>query len=163
VSGSNHATEDDLAASFLNLRRGSHQGEPTIHKPALLLASLGCVAQGRPRLVPFEELEAIVTTGLARIGNPTQVRVHYPFWRLRNDGMWEVPEADQVISNRAGDVSARALRQAGARGGFAEAIFLRLRANPSLLESIAIALAAEAFPGTDRATALRAFGVMPGS
>lgn len=165
MSRSKHTAdvEDGLATTFLSLRRGSHQGVPTIHKPALLLASLGCVSRGRPRLVTFDELEGAVTKALAHIGTPTEVRVHYPFWRLRHDGMWEVPESDQIEPNKAGDVSSRALREAGARGGFAEPIFARLRERPALLESIAVALAAESFPGVDRAVVLRAFGVMPGS
>ena len=69
----------------------SRGDERAPHKPLLLLLVLGRKLQDLPDEVSFAEIEEKVTDLLVEFG-PFRQSYHpeYPFWRLQNDGIWEV-------------------------------------------------------------------------
>lgn len=147
-----------FVAQFVDLKRGHHQGRATPHKPALLLVAIARMLASKPRLAPFDELDADLGRAFRTLGLPA-VRTHYPFWRLRADRIWEVAEAERVKVSEAGDVTAQALRAAGALGGIVAGAFDRLQRDPETARTVAARLVELAFPDTDPATALAAFGL----
>lgn len=107
------------------------------HKPLLVLLALGRVQAGEERLQRFADLEKPLARLLREFGPPWPTTPLYPFWYLRNDRVWEVPEAGQ-LDTRAGKPEPRitALR-ATAHGGFPADIDSLLRAEPSLVRQAA--------------------------
>ena len=69
----------------------SHGGERAPHKPLLLLLILARKSRALPDEVTFTEIEDTVRDLLFEFG-PSRKSYHpeYPFWRLQNDGIWEV-------------------------------------------------------------------------
>lgn len=82
---------EDLVAALGDLVLHHHDGLVSVHKPLALLWTIGRVAGGGPRLVPWPEFRDNVGKLLAEFGpsysNPTP---QYPFWHLRSSaGLWE--------------------------------------------------------------------------
>src|SRR5262245_22127381 len=76
----------------LNLWKRGDQHAP--HKPLLVLYSLARWARGERGDLPFREAEPDLAALLREFGPPRQsYHPEYPFWRLRNDGVWEVSAA----------------------------------------------------------------------
>ena len=127
-------------------RRG---GQRAPHKPLLLLLALARVSRGRARLALYAEYHRDLERLLADFGPPR--RTHHPnmpFWRLQGDGLWDIPEAAGLRRGRGrgGDVSPRALVDAGARGGFPEAAHEVLAADRNLVEAAVTRLLEGHFP-----------------
>src|SRR5262245_4015435 len=72
------------------------------HKPLLVLLSLARLTQGKERLESFENLEGPLQRLLEQFG-PYRRRVHpeYPFWRLQNDRLWEVPNGSSLARRKS--------------------------------------------------------------
>jgi AAA domain (dynein-related subfamily) len=99
---------------------------PAPHEPLLLLLALSRARQGVPRLAPFSEYEQPLKELLVDIvGNGENAAD--PFWRLQNDGMWQVVRSDgsPVVGSgdSIGDPPMALLREEGVRGGLPEAAF----------------------------------------
>ena len=64
------------------------------HKPPLLLYALARSRRNRHRFIPYREVYAKLKQLLIDFG-PTRRSYHpeYPFWRLQNDGTWELKNA----------------------------------------------------------------------
>lgn len=136
---------DGAFASINTWRRGEQRA---VHKPLLLLVALGRVQRGEPRLVAFREVEQRLRELLKAYG-PYRKHDHpeYPFWRLQNDGFWEVPEADQ-LETRASNTDAKLteLRALGS-GGFMEGVQARLlEGGDSLVRQLARGVLRRHFP-----------------
>ena len=73
------------------------RGQRAPHKPLLVLLALGRVAQGEKRLARYEQdIERPLTDLLERFGPPRKkIHPEYPFGRLKNDGLWEIPDGDR--------------------------------------------------------------------
>ena len=142
------------------------QGEARApHKPLLLLWALARIQRGEERLFSYADLEEPLANLLVDFG-PSRRSYHpeYPFWRLQNDGIWEIPERELLIEaisdrRRQGDVPPAILHQHRARGGFSEEIDARLRANPVLLERITHAILYAHFPASIHDDILDAVGM----
>jgi putative restriction endonuclease len=75
-----------------------------VHKPLLLLGLLERYELGLAGQVTFREVKEPLTQALVMFGPPVKhVHPHYPFWRLQNDGLWEVVGAEQIALNVSGD------------------------------------------------------------
>ena len=88
------------------------------HKVLLFLIAYKAYRQGHERLLSFEhniypELEKL----LLKLGND-KPRPEYPFWRLQNDGIWEVRIDNDITENNSGDVTKKQLFEVNACGGF---------------------------------------------
>jgi hypothetical protein len=142
------SSENEVVDAFRRVRSWTHGDRRAPHKPLLLLLALARVQRPDGRWLRFAEIEEQLRALLDAFGPPGSARnPHYPFWRLRNDGLWEVPDADLLESSQtsSGDVSLAAVRIANARGGFRAEIYDRLRSNPRLANSAATQLLADGF------------------
>ena len=85
---------------------------------------------GEPRLAPYKEADHALRTLLLDFG-PHRALPHteHPFWRLRNDGVWEVERAEQVTTTSKGDAHRRSLLDNDTHAGFPRAVHAALTAD----------------------------------
>ncbi len=124
------------------------RGERAPHKPLLLLIALARVAQGRDRLIKFDELDPILRRLLLQYGPPRQsVHPEYPFWRLQADEIWEVKSSRPLTQRRGNTDPLRSeLLKYGVEGGFPEDIWKEVHGDRALLERAARLLLDAHFP-----------------
>ena len=97
------------------LRVHTREGRRSPHKPLLLLYALAEQARNPQTRVKFEfsEAEKFLRKLLDEFWNPSSrgsYRVHYPFWRLREDNeIWEVYPYRKIIEDLT-DSNERPLR-----------------------------------------------------
>jgi putative restriction endonuclease len=131
------------------------------HKPLLLLYALGRCSRGEPRLTPYADVDRDLRSLLVQFG-PHRKSFHpeYPFWRLQNDGLWELRGAE-LVQPRASNNDAKKseLLKHQVEGGFTEPIFAALRAQPRLLAVITQRLLDESFPASMHEDILSAVGL----
>ena len=130
------------------MRQWSQGGQRAPHKPLLLLLALGRLSQGKPRLASYrDELAKPLARLLKRFGPPRKaVHPEQPFGRLRKDGLWVVPDAENLPTTASGDVLVSALGERNARGGFPESLHRQLQGDREIVESAASRLLADNFP-----------------
>jgi putative restriction endonuclease len=87
----------------LNVDRSGGARKP--HKPLLLLYAIARLVEDGQRSLPFEPTERDVGRLLERFAPPVKgrVRPEYPWWRMRNDGVWELSQAAGIPTNESGD------------------------------------------------------------
>jgi putative restriction endonuclease len=123
--------DDEILSRFAAVRQHVRHGIVAPNKPLTLLWALGRVELGEERLTPFSEAEPELQEWLGEYAGPGTV-ASYAFWRLQNDGIWEVVSTGD-LPPRSGDKEPRitALREHAA-GGFTKDVYERLVANPDL-------------------------------
>ena len=138
----------DLLARLASIRADSRAGRGAPHKPLLLLWALARVQRGEPRLASFvRAVDPEVSLLLAHFGGGEwQARPYVPFWRLRNDLIWEVPGSEGFGESPKGDVYISDLRKADARGGFIKPVQRALRRDHRLMHDAAKLLLDGHFP-----------------
>ena len=153
-------TPGELAGLFASLKVWKAQGRRAPYKPLLALWAIGRCLRSKERLVPYDEIARELSPLLRRFGPPRQhVRPGLPFWHLRSDGVWEVPEADQITETGSGDAHIGSLRRENARGGLPVDLFLALQQDRMRALDIAFALLDAHFPETLHEDILRAVGI----
>ena len=123
-------------------------GQRAPHKPLLVLLALGRVARGEERLGRYEQdIERPLTDLLKRFGPPRKV-IHpeYPFGRLRNDELWEIPGEESLSITKKGDLHRSGLIKHAVTGGFPEPIYELLLSDSGLVRQTVQALLYEHFP-----------------
>ena len=129
---------DELRNKFKELNVWSSDGKRAPHKPLLVLWGIGRCLRGKKRLTSFEDTQRSLTELLRRFGSQQAAKnPHYPFWRLRNSGIWEVPESDRISITPSGDAHRKSLENENAHGGFIEEIYNQLQADQDLATEIA--------------------------
>ena len=130
----------------VNLWRTRGQRAP--HKPLLVLLALARVVRGEERLARYEQdIERPLTDLLERFGPPRKaIHPEYPFSRLPNDGLWEIPGRESLPATRQGDLHRSGLVKHAVTGGFPEPIYELLRSDSDLVQQAAQALLYEHFP-----------------
>ena len=124
------------------------RGHRAPHKPLLVLLALGRVARREERLAHYEQdIERPLSDLLERFGPPRK-RIHpqYPFSRLPNDGLWEIPGVESLPATKQGDLHRSGLIAHGVKGGFPEPIHDLLLSDSELVQQAAQALLYEHFP-----------------
>lgn len=125
-------TEEGFLGCLKSLRTWKRQSEQAYHKPLLLLYAIRKAANCDDRLTPFGVLEYPLTRLLRKYGCcKPPYRPEYPFWRMQNDGVWEVTVDSSTSRTTDRDVPARWLRAHNAKGGFPHALYDLLRQNRS--------------------------------
>jgi len=118
------------------------------HKPLLLLYALSKCTRDGERKILYAEVDEKLKPLLEEFG-PTRKSHHteYPFWRLQNDGIWVVSDADK-LERRSSNTDAKKseLLKHAVSGGFSEPIFQALRQDPQLLLNVASLLLEKSFP-----------------
>ena len=138
----------------------SRAGKRAPHKPLLLLLALGRLSQGEDSL-SFSEYEGKLTELLREFG-PSRQSYHpeYPFWRLQNDGLWNVTSSTPMSPRQSNtDPPKSQLRLGHAVGAFPDNVRRKLLANPSLLAEVAQRILSAHFPETLHPDILEAVGL----
>jgi len=143
----------------LNVWRRHEERAP--HKPLLLLLALGRLQNQCDRLVPFEEIDEQLGSLLEEFGPPRRsVHPEYPFWRLQNDGLWEIEEKVHLTRRQGNTDPLRSeLLRFHIRGGFPESIYRILKSDPRLVGQIARELLDAHFPDSLRDEILQSVGL----
>jgi len=134
------------AVRNLNVWRRADEREP--HKPLLLLLALSRLQQGGDRPVSFSDVQQRLDHLLRQFGPPRKAyHPEYPFWRLQNDGLWQVTSATPLKSRASNtDPLKSELIEKRAEGGFSEPVWRLLKADPRLVDSIIRMILAAHFP-----------------
>jgi hypothetical protein len=94
---------EDFLAKLGSINRGGSASSPRRHKPLFLLLALSRAQHGRPTRMTYQEAAEELTPLLIAYAGTKQVAA-YPFWRLRNDQVWEVQGAAGLPTTTQGDV-----------------------------------------------------------
>ncbi len=156
-------TPGDLKSLFANLKVWHAHGWRAPNKPLLALWAIGRCLRNEARLAPYDEIAHELTALLRRFGPPRKrVNPDLPFWHLRSDGVWEVPEANRIAETVSGHAKVASLRREGAQGGLPTDVFLALQQDWETTLDIAYSLLDAHFPDTMHDDILRAVGINAG-
>ena len=157
------ADEKELRKRFLSLRQWQVGGRRAPHKPLLALWAIGRCLDGCERLAEFDTVRSDLTNLLKAFGPPSKVfHPEHPFWRMRNDNVWEIPREGLVKTTSQNDALVSSLRKQGIEAGFPVEIHQAFRQKPELAVSIALDLIDAHFPESLRNDILEAVGIEPG-
>jgi putative restriction endonuclease len=152
---------DALSAKFRQLQVWSRREERAPHKPLLILLALGKLQAGADRLLRFNDIEKPLTGLLSDFGPPRRSpHPEYPFWRLRNDGIWEVPRHSELKLKRNSDPLKSELLGLRIEGGFPEEIYTVLSRHPEIVRSVACEVLAAHFPDSLHESIANAVGIV---
>ena len=154
------AITKSLLAKFENLQvwRAGDQRAP--QRALLALWAIGRCLAGEPRLAPYEEADRALRVLLGDFGpHRARPRTERPFWRLRNDTLWEVEHEGLVTTTRKGDPHRRSLLENDIHAGFPRAVHEALTADKHLTKQIAHALVDAHFPASLHTEILNAAGI----
>ncbi len=153
----------DVLDQFRQLRIWSQGGKRAPHKPLLVLYALGRVLADKERLIAFKDLEPDLRDLLRDFGPKRQAyHPEYPFWRLVNDGIWQLTHADEVELRQSNtDAKKSELLRHGVQGGFKPDVYHILRADPALSVEVARELLDAHFPASLHEDILQAVGIEP--
>lgn len=155
-------TRAELLRRIADLSVWEREGQRAPHKPLLLLWALGRCARGEDRVTAYADVHEGVRPLLVEFGPPRRsYRTEYPFWYLRNDGLWEVHGVGdaRVREGKANEPTRGELLRVGATGGLVPEAYEMLRSEPRLLHEIAHELLTAHFPDTLHADVLAAVGL----
>lgn len=156
--------DEALLGRFDRISVRSRGGVRAPHKPLLLLLALEQARSGGERWLRFTAASKRLGELLGAFGSPSKKsRPDHPYWRLVNDGVWALPDAQalQARMNKNGDVPLKLLRELDARAGFPDDVHAQLAARPDLVDRIARRLVERNFPEAQRQDVLRAVGLSP--
>ena len=150
----------NLLERFSKLQIWSSKGQRAPHKPLLVLWGIGRCLRGERRLVSYREADRELAKLLSSFG-PHRKVVHTeaPFWRLQNDGVWEIRNANRVTVGAGGNAHKSSLLEQDIHAGFPKAIHAILQANEELSERVARSLVGAHFPWTLHDEILQAVGI----
>ena len=139
---------EQILQRFETLRQWGRDGERAPHKPLLVLYAIGKLLRGEDRLISYaEDIEENLRNLLREFGpRRDHYNPQFPFWRLQNDGIWEVSNANQIRQTTSGDPYITDLREHNAAGGFNETISEQLQSDSELTFEIVRSLLNAHFP-----------------
>jgi putative restriction endonuclease len=136
-------------------------GQRAPHKPLLALYALGRCYRKESRLTRYSDVDPVLKRLLIEFG-PTRKSYHpeYPFWRLQNDGIWQLRGAEKVARpNTGGNVKRADLLRFDVRGGLTEELYSVISKDQNLLIDIARNLLEANFPPSIHEDILQAVGI----
>ena len=139
---------EQILQKFETLRPGRSGGQRAPHKPLLALYAIGKLLRGEDRLISYaDDIEENLKNLLREFGpRYDRYNPHFPFWRLQNDGIWEVSDADKIGQTPSGDPHITDLRYYNVVGGFSETISDQLQNDSELTFEIIHSLLNAHFP-----------------
>ena len=151
---------ETIIQTFETLNLWRREGERAPHKPLLVLHAIGRLLRDGPRLIPYSEIDENLGRLLREFGpRRANYGTQYPFWRLRNDGIWEIPDADQIRQTASGDAFKSDLVRYDVSGGFYEDIAHQLQNDSTLSFEIIQNLLEAHFPSSLHEDILQAVGI----
>ncbi len=155
-------TSKDIMDKFQNMNPRKTEGEYSPHKPLLVLYAIAKLRRGEERLIPYSQVDEDLGKLLQEFGSNKMKRgTNYPFWRLRNDSIWEVTDEEQFLplQNNKGDISRKNLLYHNPSGGFHECITEKLQSDDILLSKIIDYVLDKYFDSTCHRDILQAVGI----
>ena len=138
---------EQILQRFENLRQWGSGGERAPHKPLLVLYAIGKLLRGGDRFILYTDTEEDLRNLLKEFGPwRPNYRPQDPFWRLQNDKIWEVSNANQIRQTTSGDPYITDLRKHNASGGFNKVISEQLQNDSELTFQIVHSLLNAHFP-----------------
>ena len=139
---------EQIIHRFETLRQWRSDGERAPHKPLLVLYAIGKLLRGEDRLISYTgDIEENLENLLREFGpRRDSYNPQFPFWRLQNDGIWEVSDADRIRLTDSGDAYITDLRNYNVSGGFNETISEQLQNDSELTFEIIHSLLDAHFP-----------------
>ncbi|MFY9225270.1 MAG: hypothetical protein WAQ98_21530 [Blastocatellia bacterium] len=151
--------EKELKQLFAKINVWKRGDERAPHKPLLLLMALA-KCRNNQRYISFAEVDKELKELLMDFGpNRQSYHPEYPFWRLQNDGIWQLQSADGINKAAKEDVSKKELLKRNVLGGFTQEIYDFIHSNPKLLHQIAQDLLDKSFPASIHEDILSAVGL----
>ena len=110
------------------------------HKPILILLFLERILNGHGDNFTFVELDHDLKKWLQKYGsnNASNTR-NEPFWRLKNDGIWDITAPAELIS-QSGAPTPNQLIEANVSTQLKDDLYQAIRSNPELIAQIAKSL-----------------------
>jgi len=110
--------------------------------------------------MPYEEIEKGLKGLLMAFGpGSASLRAEYPFWRLQNDGLWEVQNSEKFRTTSSGDPIRSELIKLGAYGGFKSNVFEGLKKSTQTLKQVVERILYDNFPDSIHEDILQAVGI----
>ncbi len=143
----------------LNVWKRGDQRAP--HKPLLLLYALGRCLRGEDRLISYEAVDRELRKLLLEFGPPRKsFHPEYPFWRLQNDGIWDVPGAENLQKRKSNsDVPRSILLKNDIHGGLKEEVHQLLARDKHFLGEMVSQILNASFPASIHEDILQAIGI----
>ena len=139
---------EQILQKFETMEQWKSGDERAPHKPLLVLYAIGKLLRGEDRLISYaDDIEENLKNLLKDFG-PRRDRYnpHFPFWRLQNDGVWEVTDADRIRQTASGDAYITDLKEHNVSGGFNETVSEQLQNDSELIFEIVRNLLNAHFP-----------------
>lgn len=159
-------SRSDVIAAISRLQVYQRSGRRAVHKPLLLLLALKDIQNGGSGVLEFTKLEPELNALLREFGTTSvtsSAKAHYPFWYLKNDGLWFIEDVDQFTPRTGkgswGEPPVTMLRAKEAKGGLLSPVAVLLRKDPEFLREVASRIVELAFPETRRQDVLDAVGL----
>lgn len=154
-------TKDELKKLFESIKVWGRGDERAPHKPLLIIYALAKCSRGEDQLIPYLEVDVVLKSLLLEFGPPRKsFHTEYPFWRLRNDGIWALKNAENVELRQSNtDAKKSELIKHNISGGFTAEIYKKLRKNQGLIKEIARSLLERSFPESIHEDILQAVGL----
>lgn len=114
-------TGSNLKEQLLNLEMAGSKDRPKLHKPLLVALLLQRFIESGSTSASFSEIESQANELIRRfVEGSSPPRSQYPFWRLRQDGFWEIDGAEELELNSSGDPKITELRSPTHKGRWSE-------------------------------------------
>jgi putative restriction endonuclease len=149
----------DIRERFRGVDPHKQNGRRSPHRPLLVLYALGRLEAGERRL-SYEQIDRDVGALLDAFGPPHHTSAKYPFWYLREDGVWEVEEADK-LPRRSGkkEPLVSAMKDCNTHGWFPDDVCTALQEHSALRRDVAQMMLDKCFPRTLHQDILDAVGL----
>ncbi|MBH0045899.1 phosphorothioated DNA-binding restriction endonuclease [Pseudoalteromonas sp. NZS11_1] len=141
-------TPNELRAAILGVKRWNRGDERAPNKPLMMAYALAGYIQGHGQMFSYEdEVDRDVHLLLKRFG-PSRKAYHpeYPFWRLVNDGIWRLNNAENCILSSSDDAKKSELIKHQVTGGFSNEIYELLQNDTQLAIELLETILSESFP-----------------
>ncbi len=149
-----------ILQKFDNLNVWRKDGARAPHKPLLVLYAIGELLRGKGRLLPYPVVDDNFGDILAEFGpRRSKQGTLYPFWRLQNDEIWELTNADSVRLTASCDPFKTDLIDFNVHGGFLAEIADQMQTDSSLTSEIVNLMLEGQFPYTWHHDILQRVGI----
>lgn len=152
---------NEILDRFKKINTWSRHGVRAPHKPLLLLYAISIYVKKQRQWLTFEEVDSKLKELLMEFG-PSRKSYHpeYPFWRLQNDGIWELQNADNLKSRQSNtDAKRSELLKYNVTGGFKSEVCEQLRKSNKVVLGIIDFLLNSNFPESMHVDILQAVGL----
>jgi putative restriction endonuclease len=142
-------TPNELRTAVLGVKRWNRGGERAPNKPLMMAYALAKYIQGHDQMFSYaDEVDKDVYLLLKRFG-PSRKAYHpeYPFWRLINDGIWRLDNAEECTPRSSNtDPKKSELIKHEVLGGFCNEIYKLLKSDTRLAIELLETILSESFP-----------------